>query len=231
MIRSVEPCQSYRSILPPNIRDTRTQERNRRRGADKGTRRRESLISFSEGDLQIPDEPDDHLTGASLDALAAALSVRWPEWYRTFALELAAQPKEPRPFWLPGGFIFASPRRAFEETTAFRRGERFFSGAPSIDEAGAQWPARPLPDRYVVVGRTGEGPVIVDTPTDAPMLLWLDKEGYWREPLIDFTALGKTPVEVARAIVRGATGRLERAKSHPPQTEAGGRPAPGDHRI
>ena len=144
------------------------------------------------------------MTAASLDALAAALSVRWPEWYRGFALELAANLNKSRPFWLPGGFIFASPRRAFEDTTAFRRGERFFSGVPSIDDAGPQWPARPLPDRYVVVGRTGEGPVIVDTATDAPVLLWLDKEGYWREPLIDFAALGKTPIEVARAIVGGA---------------------------
>ncbi len=86
------------------------------------------------------------------------------------------------------------------------RGERFFNGAPSIDVAGPQWPARPLPDRYVVVGRTGEGPVIVDTAIDAPLLLWLDKEGYWREPLIDCSTQRKTPIEVARAIVAAAAG-------------------------
>jgi hypothetical protein len=151
--------------------------------------------------LAVPDEIDDRVTPESLGALAAALSVPWPDWYPTFALELAAKPDDSGPFWLPGGFIFASPRRAFEETSAFRRGELFFSGAPSIVDAGPEWPACPLPDRYVVVGRTGEGPVIVDTAADAPVLMWLDKEGYWREPLIDFAALGKSPMEVAREIV------------------------------
>ena len=156
------------------------------------------------GNLRVPERIDDHVTRESLDTLADALSVRWPDWYPAFALELATKPNDSRPFWLPGGFIFASPRRAFEDTIAFRRGERFFSGAPSIGQAGPEWPGRPLPDQYVVVGETGEGPLIVDTANDAPVLLRLDKEGYWREPLIDFTAQGKTPVEVARAIVGGA---------------------------
>jgi hypothetical protein len=163
-----------------------------------------AITLFSGGNLPVPDEIDDRMTPESLDALADALSVRWPDWYPAFALELATKPNQSRPFWLPGGFIFASPRRAFEDTIAFRRRERFFSGAPSVSVAGPEWPGRPLPDRYVVIGETGEGPVIVDTADEAPRLLWLDKEGYWREPLIDFTAQGKTPVEVARAIVSGA---------------------------
>ena len=118
-------------------------------------------------------------------------------------LELAKAPNEARPFWLPGGFLFASPRRVYEETVAFRGGKEFFSGAPSIDDAGPDWPPRPLPAQYVVVGRTGEGPVIVDVSCESPVLLWLDKEGYWREPLINFAAEGKTPAEVARMIVGG----------------------------
>ena len=104
---------------------------------------------------------------------------------------------------MPGGFLFASPRRAYEETVAFRRGELFFSGAPSVGTAGPEWPGRPLPRHFVVVGRTGEGPVILDTSRESPVLLWLDKEGYWREPIIDFAALGKDPAEVARAITAG----------------------------
>jgi hypothetical protein len=60
-----------------------------------------------------------------------------------------------------------------------------------------------MPEQYVVVGRTGEGPVILDTSSQTALLLWLDKEGYWREPLIDFEALGKTPAEVAQLIAGG----------------------------
>jgi hypothetical protein len=146
---------------------------------------------------------DETTTPASLDALAAALSVRWPDWYVPFVLELADAPHEPQDFWLPGGFIFASPRRAYEETMSFRRSELFFTGAPSSHLAGPAYPARPLPDRYVVVGRTGDGPVIVDTASEAASLLSLSNEGYWCDPLIDFEALGRTPVDLAREIAVG----------------------------
>jgi hypothetical protein len=149
---------------------------------------------------QIVAEIDDEMTPASLEALSAALSVRWPQWYPPFVLELTKMPNAVRPFWLPGGFLFASPRRAYEETMSYRRGQQFFSGAPSIDAAGPAWPAHPLPTQYIVVGETGEGAVLVDTSSQLPRLLWLDKEGYWRQPLIDFPAEGKTPAEVARAI-------------------------------
>jgi hypothetical protein len=148
-------------------------------------------------------ELDDHMTPASLDALAAALSVRWPAWYPPFVLELAKVPNTARPYWLSGGFLFASPRDAYEETIAFRNGEMFYTGAPSMREAGPDWPPRPLPERYVVVGRQGYGPVVVDTASEAPVLRSFDNEGYWIEPLIDFVVLGKTPIEVAREIAGG----------------------------
>ncbi len=152
----------------------------------------------------IPDDIGDRMTAASLGALAVALGVGWSRWYPPFVLELAASPNEARPHWLAGGFMFASPRDVYKTTLAFRTEKLFFSGAPSWNEAGPEWPQRPLPDRYVVVGRTGEGAVVVDSFNDAPALLWLDKEGYWREPLIDFVSLGIAPADVARAIISGA---------------------------
>ncbi len=79
----------------------------------------------------------------------------------------------------------------------FRAGRLYYCGG-SIKEVGE---AQPLPERFVVVGATGEGHVIVDTANDTPVLLWLDNEGYWRNPLIDFVALSKTPDEVAKVII------------------------------
>lgn len=158
---------------------------------------------------------DDRMTAASLDALAVALSVRWPAWYPPFVLELAKIPNASRPFWLPGGFLFASPRRAYEETVDYRAGEMFFTGAPSIDKAGPDWPQRPLPVEYVVVGRHGSGAVVVDTSSEIAILRSFDNEGYWLAPLIDFAALPNTPVEAARAIIDSMTA---------------GPPSPGTHR-
>jgi hypothetical protein len=143
------------------------------------------------------------MTPASLDALAAALSVQWPAWYPPFVLELAKTANSARPYWLSGGFLFASPRRAYEETIAYRNGQMLFTGAPSIREVGPDWLARPLPLKYVVVGRHGYGPVVVDTSSEVAILRSFDNEGYWLEPLIDFAALGKTPIEVAREITGG----------------------------
>jgi hypothetical protein len=71
---------------------------------------------------------------------------------------------------------------------------------PSIDVAGPDWPPRPLPAQYVVVGRHGYGPVVVDTSSEDAVLRSFDNEGYWLAPLIDFAAQGKTPAEVARSI-------------------------------
>lgn len=139
---------------------------------------------------------------AKLAALAVAIGVQWPAWFPPFLLELAA----PLPsfagdaHWLAGGFVFASPQQARDETLAFRSGALFYTGAPSGDVAGVDWPQASFSHRFAVVGRTGEGAVLVDTQRGLPALLWLDKDGYFREPLIDFVSEGREPVGVASAM-------------------------------
>ena len=138
--------------------------------------------------------------------MAESLGVTWPDWYGPFVLELAGAYTDDKPFWLPGGFIFASLRRAYDETIAFRAGERFFTGAPSPHHAGPGWPPCPLPHHYVVIGATGGGPVLLDTRPEAPpLLLSLSNEGYFDPPLIDFQALNQTPLELAREIIHRHT--------------------------
>jgi hypothetical protein len=143
------------------------------------------------------EEMGDQWTVGTFDSLASALGIRWPAWYPPFVLELATGTDTTRPYWLPGGFIYSSPRDVYENTVTFRAGRQFFCGG-TWDRPGEP---RPLPHPYIMVGRTGEGPVIVDTANEAAVLLWLDKEGYWREPLIDFAATGRSPVDIARSIV------------------------------
>src|SRR5688500_20010748 len=98
--------------------------------------------------MKVPDALDDRMTAASLEALAAALAIRWPVWYPPFVLALAAKPNASRSSWLPGGFIFASPRRAYDDTIRFRAGALFFCGG-SWDRPGSE--QGPLLDQFVVV--------------------------------------------------------------------------------
>lgn len=146
---------------------------------------------------------DTPLTMARMDSLARALSIQWPRWYGELFDQLLRlpRPSELRDFWLPPGFLFSYARCIYSETMEFRAGRRLF-GRVVTDGSGRSSDPAPWPQSYVAVGDVNAGDaIVIDTLSDSWTFIHIDRETGLARVLLDGSNFGKSPWELANAMV------------------------------
>jgi hypothetical protein len=153
-------------------------------------------------------DPNEALSLANFDALADALKIRWPDWYRELIETLLAGPVDSYGAWLPGGFLYRLPYLVYRDTTEYAEGRTHLNQWDGASRADLPWPRG-----HVIVGGYGDGAVVIDTVSDRPAFLNIYKEDYALRPFLDLVELGMSPAQFARSLQEGEErSKRERAE-------------------
>lgn len=120
------------------------------------------------------------LSGENFDALAQALNVVWPGWYRMLVLSLLTGAKTYGD-WLPGGFLYGRPWLIYRDTQMYREGSLrlYQEHSKTLDD----W--IPWPESFVKVGHYGGGGIVLDASLEKAVLLEIEKENSTLRRFID----------------------------------------------
>jgi hypothetical protein len=124
------------------------------------------------------------LTAETLNRLAAAMGVQWPEWYQTL-MEVLLRRLPENGDWLPGGFLYSRPMLITRNTRAYRDGK---AHVWVVEPGSRERKAVAWPHGHVVVGSCGEGAVVIDTASAAEKFYVIDRETQVLRVLIDVGA-------------------------------------------
>lgn len=104
---------------------------------------------------------------------AAVLGIEWPQWFVELYCRLFAD-DVPRKGGRHGSFLFEGAAAICSMTTEFRN-------QPSVAEPSSSDPSptwQVLPQRFVVVGVSSDGYILLDTLLESRVLFRIDTESY-----------------------------------------------------